>query len=302
MEGRSFIAPSLSAIRNRIGGDLYDGGRRLVCPGPGHSSQDRSLSVMRTAGGRLVFHSFSGDDLGACFDHLGIEPSKARRMTRAERQREESARRREREVERQRKLLHCRRVWEASHRADGSPVETYLRFRGYDGPTPTSLRFHPSAPGGYGGAGRGPAMVARVDDAAGQQVGLHLTFLSPDCSGKAESGGSSRLMFGSPTGGAVRLFDGPSSDTLAVAEGIETGLSYAALKGVPVLACLSAIGMERVQLPGGVSRVVVAADGDEAGRNAGLGLIARISRQCATALDAAPEGRDWNDVLRGAVH
>jgi putative DNA primase/helicase len=291
---------TLEAIRHRVGGHLYDGGRRLLCPGPGHSRKDRSLSVKLGVEGQPVVHSFSGDDLAACFDHLGVRPKTGRKMTTAERQREEAARRRDWEDERQRKLLHCRQVWEESVPADQTLVEIYLRSRAIKGAIPSSLRFHPSVPGSYAGAGRGPAMVARVDNAAGQLVALHVTFLRPDGEGKADSGGTAKLMFGSPVGSAVRLFDGPSPDTLAVVEGIETGLSYMALKGVPVLACLSAIGLKRLQMPSGVSRVAVAADGDEAGRNAALGLIARINRQCETAVDGAPEGKDWNDVLQEA--
>lgn len=298
MAGDSEAAPTLAVIRSRLGGDLYDGGRRLMCPGPGHSSRDRSLSVMQSPEGRLLVHSFAGDDLTACFAHLGIQSSKGRRMTNSERQREEAARRREQENERKRKLLHCGQVWAESVEAHNTIVEAYLRSRGIDSAIPSSLRFHPAAPSSYGGAQRGPAMIARVDDAAGQLIGVHLTFLRPDGSGKADSGGAAKLMFGYPAGGAVRLFDGPVPHTLALAEGIETGLSYTALKGVPAQACLSSIGLERAQLPGGVSRVVVAADGDEAGRNAAFGLIARINRRCATALDAAPEGQDWNDVLQ----
>jgi hypothetical protein len=52
---------------------------QVLCPGPGHGPQDRSLSVkMAATNSGFVVHSFSGDDLIACKDHvrklLGMEP------------------------------------------------------------------------------------------------------------------------------------------------------------------------------------------------------------------------------------
>jgi hypothetical protein len=53
-----------------LGGDVS--GRDVLCPGPGHSARDRSLSVTPSAAapdGFLV-HSFSGDDPIACKDYV----------------------------------------------------------------------------------------------------------------------------------------------------------------------------------------------------------------------------------------
>lgn len=51
----------LHALRQAHGGMVYDGGRRWIGPGPGHSRRDASLSVMIGDGGRPVIHSFAGD-------------------------------------------------------------------------------------------------------------------------------------------------------------------------------------------------------------------------------------------------
>jgi AAA domain len=64
-----------------LGGEVS--GVQVLCPGPGHGPQDRSLSVKRAAtNGGFVVHSFSGDDPIACKDHvrklLGKEPFKPR--------------------------------------------------------------------------------------------------------------------------------------------------------------------------------------------------------------------------------
>src|SRR5262249_5588788 len=64
---------------------LLDGdvsGKQIVCPGPNHSSQDRSLSVRfdASAPGGFVVNSFAGDDPIECRDYvrnrLGLEPVK----------------------------------------------------------------------------------------------------------------------------------------------------------------------------------------------------------------------------------
>jgi hypothetical protein len=53
-----------------LGGDVS--GRGVICPGPGHSARDRSLSVMpsATAPDGFLVHSFSGDDPIACKDYV----------------------------------------------------------------------------------------------------------------------------------------------------------------------------------------------------------------------------------------
>jgi putative DNA primase/helicase len=54
-----------------LGGDVC-GRDQVVCPGPGHSHRDRSLSVrfISTAQDGFVVHSFSGDDPIAARDHV----------------------------------------------------------------------------------------------------------------------------------------------------------------------------------------------------------------------------------------
>ena len=63
-----------------LGGDVS--GNRVLCPGPGHSSADRSLSIKFDPGAPdgFVVHSFAGDDPIVCKDHvrtvLGLEAFK----------------------------------------------------------------------------------------------------------------------------------------------------------------------------------------------------------------------------------
>ena len=67
----------LRAIARALGGEVV--GRQVLAPGPGHSRQDRSLSVTISATAPEGFLAFShaGDDFAHCRDHvkaaLGIE-------------------------------------------------------------------------------------------------------------------------------------------------------------------------------------------------------------------------------------
>nr|WP_321507826.1 toprim domain-containing protein [uncultured Celeribacter sp.] len=89
---------------------------------------------------------------------------------------------------------------------------------------------------------------------------------------------------------------------LVVAEGIETALSLASglLTDRPsIWAALSASGMISLRLPSQPGRLTVAGDGDPAGRAAAEQLARRASDMgWQVSLMTAPEGKDWNDVLR----
>ena len=60
---------SLRAIVQALGGDLYDGGRRANIPAPGHSAQDRSVSLL-LQGDRVVVHTFGDGDWKDVLDQL----------------------------------------------------------------------------------------------------------------------------------------------------------------------------------------------------------------------------------------
>jgi len=76
------------AAARALNGDV-SGRDGVVCPGPGHSPQDRSLSVRfdPNAPDGFVVHSFAGDDPIICKDHvrerLGIEAFKPNGKLRA---------------------------------------------------------------------------------------------------------------------------------------------------------------------------------------------------------------------------
>lgn len=289
--------PDLRTLQRLHGGDLSAGGRRLLMPGPGHGRTDRSLSLCITDAGQLLAHSFAGDGFPAICHHLGLEAGQGRALSPQEIKRERKAREHETALEGARKVAFCARVWADTLPALGSPVEAYLRSRAIAAPIPDALRFHPGAPLSYDGRITAPALVAIVTGPEGKSCGLHVTALRADGSGKADMA-SARRMFGSMSGAAVRLSEVAASGELAVAEGIETALSYRDLSGWPTWACLSTSGLRTFNPPAGVKRLAVAGDSEPGGVAAANMLMERAARRCACALAIAPEGQDWNDVLK----
>jgi 5S rRNA maturation endonuclease (ribonuclease M5) len=64
------VLPPIAKIAELLGGDVQ--GDEVLCPGPGHSAGDRSLSVKLDPADRegFVTYSFAGDDWKACRDHV----------------------------------------------------------------------------------------------------------------------------------------------------------------------------------------------------------------------------------------
>ena len=106
-----------------------------------------------------------------------------------------------------------------------------------------------------------------------------------------------------------------AGETLALAEGIETGLAVAQASGWPVWAVVAVDNFRRVVVPDGVRRVILCGDGDEpelaariaagsepvtpAGRSLAR-AAGRFRREGIEVRLEIPHGgkRDWNDVLR----
>ncbi|MDE3239593.1 MAG: toprim domain-containing protein [Paracoccaceae bacterium] len=262
-----------------------------VCQPERRSDQD-ALTISDGADGRLLLHC---KKLGCAFGDVlaasGIAPgSYAAPDPDLLAQRE-----RERQAEADRKARHALSLWHQASSIEGTPGETYLRGRGIICPMPPSLRFHPALrhPSGL----MLPAMVALVEGA--DRPAVHRTFLAPDGTGKAQVD-PQKAMLGAVAGGAVRLVQ--AEGALVVAEGIETALSLASgLLRAPasIWAALSASGMRGLRLPHTPGDLIVATDGDQAGRDAGHDLALRAHKAgWSVSMLHAPDGMDWNDHLR----
>jgi putative DNA primase/helicase len=214
-------------------------------------------------------------------------------------------------AERMKKLV--KRIWdEACPVARDDDVDRYLRRRGLAMDAyPQALRCHPSL--GYyvrddGNArarrvGAHPAMLACVQDADGQAITLHRTYLHDGR--KAALPDAKKLLSAGVNGAAVRLF--AAGEELAVAEGIETALSVHLATGKPVWAAISAGNMEKLLIPDGVRRVCIYADNDAGkgydGQAAAFALARRLRKERKGTASREVEvfvprhaGADWADV------
>jgi phage/plasmid primase-like uncharacterized protein len=193
-----------------------------------------------------------------------------------------------------------RYLWDTSLPAAGTTVEAYLRSRQIEGLLPPSLRSlpnHPHSPTGK----KWPVMLAAVVDADGKLRALHRTYLRSDGSGKADVE-PAKMTLGSIRGFSSHL--GDAGEELAVAEGIETGLSFQLSTGIPTWAALNTGGMRTLLLPPRplASFVTIAADADEPGLKAAEAAAARWRADGRHVRIVTPPkpGLDFNDMLNKA--
>lgn len=290
--------PSLVGIVRALGGDLYAGGRRANIPAPGHSSGDRSVSLL-LSGDRVVVHGFGGADWSAALDDLrarglvdpdgrvaggpevGQSTGAPPLLTRTERR------------------ACAVRLWAAAGPVEGTLSEAYARRRGIRRKLPAALRHHAAAPAAVY-ADRGPfrpALLAAVVDRDGVLCAVELTYLAAD-GRPARVKVPRKTVGGLPLGHAVRLDS--ATDRLLVAEGVFTALSASERFGDPAWALGSAGALAAWTPPPGVRSVVIAADRGAPGETAAAALARRLA---ALGLDVAVEAPpapfgDWNDLAQ----
>jgi putative DNA primase/helicase len=200
-------------------------------------------------------------------------------------------------------------VWGEAHPiTTADPVNLYLCQRGIvlDN-LPAVLRCHPHLAYRHedGQCTYHPAMIACVDDAQGQAVSLHRTYITKD-GRKADLPTVKKLMPsvvpGATRGGAIRLY--AASETLAVAEGIETALAVRLETGLPVWSTMCAGGMAWLIVPPEVHLVVICADHDSAGLDAARALARRllVEQRRVKILAPGTPGSDWADALQEVPH
>jgi putative DNA primase/helicase len=184
--------------------------------------------------------------------------------------------------DRKRRIEKARQIIENSSSIhDGDFVDRYLRgrkLRPHGSLWPSSLRkaqlWHPQTRKTH------PAMVGIVTDVQNMAIAVHRTYLTED--GRKAEVEPVKMSLGPVGGGAIRL--GVDSDTIIVAEGIESALGAAMVYNVVPWATLSAGNMEVLQIPKSVKQVIIAPDNDrssnprknEVGYKAALKLRNRI--------------------------
>jgi hypothetical protein len=291
----TFIAERLT---RELGGDWH--GHYGTAPAPGHSKDDRSLSIRphRHDPGDVIIHSFAGEnwqEIKADPRSRGLLQGAARRSERAQigdylhRQNLKAARQASQEkAERQRLAQQC---WGRARLADGTAVGTYLSSRGIlMDRVPTTLRFLPANPPKY----QHDAMVAafgmpREPEPGVLQMtrveGVHFTLLRAYGMGKAGTG-RDKFMVGSSGGWPIVV--APAADGLAIVigEGIETVLSVHQETGLGGWAAGSAgrLPLLADKVPASIECVTIAAEGDPAGWRGANELAERLE---ARGIEAA---------------
>jgi hypothetical protein len=246
---------------------------------------------------RAVFYCHHCEIRGVMFRDGGARLSRAERI---ERQRiAETALR----ADLERRICSARQLWNTTTPAVSSPVEAYLRSRGFDlSDIPPTLRYarlrHPGTRELYDG------MVAAVGY-GGPPTAIHRTFLAPGGVGKARLPDDLdvKMSLGPVHGLPIRLDATSDADAaagaLSVAEGIENALVAVQEFGQPAWSSISAGNMPLLRIPDDVSLVTILADHDPVGlskaREAGR-LWAAAGRTVRLALPPTP-GKDFNNLL-----
>ena len=195
------------------------------------------------------------------------------------------------------RIANAKRIWDETKLACGTIAEAYLRARAITDPPPASVRFHPACYHGNTGA-KFPAIVASVEIENRGITGVHRIYLRRDGSGKAAIE-PDKAHLGVIRGGAVQLT--PAGEELAIAEGIETALSFSQITGVPCWATCGAVFFAPLILPPlPMGRVlIIAVDNDSASKTNADRAAERFTREGRRVKFARPLiGNDFNDVLR----
>lgn len=267
-------------------------GRWINIPGPGHSSDDRSLGVIfdRFAPDGFHINSLADDPVNECRSYVklllkGISLPAHQLNPVGQKTNSEIARR----------VKEALSLWDNASNAEGSLVERYLNSRGclLTCAMKSFIRFHAFCPFGSGSA---PTMIALMRHIiTDEAIGIHRTALSLRSAEKANLLGGSKRMLGSSTHAAVKLL--PHDGVLGIAEGIETAISASQLFDKPVWALLSAGGIRRCPLIPGLRELIIFADHDEVGLRAAEECARRYSENGVRACIRHPTTpmTDFND-------
>ncbi len=139
-----------------------------------------------------------------------------------------------------------------------------------------------------------PAMVVPFIGRYGDVTGLHRTWLTPDGRVRRWKGIGSNL-----SGSALRLYK--PTETLAIAEGIETAIAVHQITADPVWACGSNTMLEKFVPPKGIKRLLIAGDNDisGAGQKSAWKLyhLMKKTHDCTVLLPPQSD-TDWLDEWR----
>jgi putative DNA primase/helicase len=289
----------MNTLRNMaaaLGGDVVKGrrGSFILCPGPGHSAKDRSLSVAPSATDPDGFVCFSHakNDWRDCRDHvrarLGGRPFEYTAKHEAKRQKETTD-----------NSTMARQLWREAVEPRGTLAERCLSSRGLDLPDEIAgrvVRFHGACM--WGGERRPCMLTAFRSIADDRLVAVHRTLLSDD--GRKLD----RRMLGPVAGAAIKIDDDSDVERgLTIGEGFETCLAGRALGFRPVWALGTAGEVARFPVLSGIETLTILVDRDANGTGQASAL--ECSRRWTSAgrevfrIIPTVVGLDMADIVRG---
>lgn len=191
-----------------------------------------------------------------------------------------------------------RDLWNACRHIDGV-ARAYLETRAcVVSPEDGDLRWHPALLHPASGK-TGPALVALITHAVTRQpMTLHRTWIKAD--GNKADVEPPRMLLGGhqKKDGVIRLWpDEAVTYGLGIAEGIETALAMA--HGIkPVWSCIDAGNLAAFPVLDGVESLTIAADADDAGRQAATRCATRWHEAGREVYIVETETGDLNDLAR----
>jgi putative DNA primase/helicase len=249
--------PDVRAAARALGGDV-SGRDGVVCPGPGHSRADRSLSVRLVPDSEdgFVVYSHAGDPIPDCKDYvrerLGIAPWRPGQQPGTRPQIKSHPPLPDQHAKH---MSFARSIWDATKPAKGTLVEKYLvETRKLELPDSEAVRFHPRLRVTHTDR-FAPAMVCIMTDILTDDfTGVHRTFLTDD--GRKIS----NAVLGRARGSAIKL-DLLEGEGLGIAEGIETAIAARFLYR-PMWSVISAGGMRHFPVLPAIEHLEIFADND----------------------------------------
>ncbi|MBN9319062.1 MAG: toprim domain-containing protein [Caulobacterales bacterium] len=301
---------TLQALVRRLGGDLYDGGRRANIPAPGHSRADRSVSLLLVEG-RLVIHSFGAAtwrDVRADLLRLGLIDGEGRLIgtDNGPSGGIPPGRGGGEAVGQDARRAAAVALWRISYPFEAeTPAGLYCAARaatnGLD--RAWAMRFAPLAPTSVYRPGRWtrPALICAIRDPSGELTAVEMTYLTAQGAVTSWLRTPRKSVGTIAPGSAVRL--SRAAGDMVVGEGVFTTLSAMARFDLPGWALLSTRNLRRWTPPDGVRRVLVAADRGMDGEASAASLADSLTHRgvrAAIRLPPAPFG-DWNDWAQDAA-
>lgn len=301
-----------------LGGNVI-GRDTILCPGPGHSRKDRSLSVKFdvTAPDGFLTYSHADDDWRQCRDHVrerlglprwapgdeqrrSVPPHHIEKWDLAAIEAEGNEGPRPWTEDELIRIANARRIWEEAQDPHGTLAERYLReHRKLDLPDDLAgrvLRFHPRCPWRNESTGKTnyiPALIVPFRSIDEDTItGIHRIALNADGT-KLE-----RRMLGIVHCAAIKL--NQLGEELAISEGVETGMAAQQLEYAPICWALGSVGaISFFPIIDGVNTLVILGERGDASAPAikFCGTRWRRAGRCVRVVMPDPPHSDLNDLL-----